>query len=303
MTSEREPILIIDDSPNDGEFAEIILRESGFDGVTSTTRLSDAIEILKADNTIKRVVLDLGGLVRKSDNPLAALNALEAEGFPDLQIVVLTGNKNPALVREIEKRGYQCLTKENALDLVEKSSALPDAIAKLESSNLNLRQNIHVNELFARVKRLETQIDGILLLSGTSNLQSLAIDVKAIESQLNLLYELKDRIAEFERSDQILRETIGEFRLEIKVINTEKNIELLKLLSKAIWLLKLNQKFCNLCVFVFTEMYKMVFENIKIILLGCATTIVVTSSFWHKLTDNLPEIQEKIKTTIENLLR
>jgi CheY-like chemotaxis protein len=297
------PILIIDDSPNDGEFAEIILRESGFEGVTSTTKLSDAIEILKADDTIKRVVLDLGGLVRKSDNPLAALDALEAEGFPDLQIVVLTGNKNPALVREIEQRGYQCLTKENALDLVERSSVLPDAIANLESSNLNLRRNIHVNELFARLSRVENQIDGILLMSGASNLQSLATDVKAIESQLNLLYELKERITEIEGSYKSIDIKFSEFQLEFKILNTEKNIKLLTLLSKAIWLLKLNQKFCNLCVFIFSEIYKMVFDNLKIIFVTGVTSIVVTSSLWNKWTNKLPEIQNKIRVGIEQIFR
>jgi CheY-like chemotaxis protein len=297
------PILIIDDSPNDGEFAEIILRESGFEGVTSTTKLSDAIEILKADNTIKRVVLDLGGLVRKSDNPLAALDALEAEGFPDLQIVVLTGNKNPALVQEIKQRGYQCLTKENALDLVQKSSALPDAIANLESNNLNLRQNIYVNELFARLGRVEKQLDGILLMSGASNLQALATDIKAIESQLNLLYELKEQITEIEKNYKTIDIKFSEFQLEFKIISTEKNIKLLNLLSKAIWLLKLNQKFCNLCVFIFSEIYKMVFDNLKMIFVTFITTIVVTSSLWSKWTSKLPEIQNKIRVVIEQLFR
>jgi CheY-like chemotaxis protein len=297
------PILIIDDSLDDGEFAEIILRESGFEGVTSTTKLSDAIEMLKADNTIKRVVLDLGGLATKSDNPLAALDALEAEGFPELQIVVLTGNKNPALVREIEGRGYQCLTKENALDLVQPSSALPDAIANLKSNGLNLRQNVYVNELFARLERVEKQIDGILLMSGASNLQSLATDVKAIESQLYLLYENKERIAEIENNYKILDVRFSEFQLEFKIINTEKNIKLLTLLSKAIWLLKLNQKFCNLCIFIFTEIYKMIFDNLKMIFVTFFTTIIVTSSLWNKWTNQLPEIQNKIRVAIEQLLR
>jgi CheY-like chemotaxis protein len=297
------PILIIDDSPNDGEFAEIILRESGFEGVTSTTKLSDAIEMLKADDTIKRVVLDLGGLVRKSDNPLAALDALEAEGFPDLQIVVLTGNKNPALVREIQQRGYQCLTKENALDLVERSSVLPDAITNLESNNLNLRQNVYVNELFARLNRVEKQIDGILLLSGASNLQALATDVKAIESQLNLLYEARERITDIENNYKVLDIRFSEFQLEFKIINTEKNIKLLNLLSKAIWLLRLNQKFCNLCIFVFSEIYKMIFDNLKMIFVTFVTTIVVTSSLWNKWTNQLPEIQNKIRVAIEQLFR
>lgn len=298
------PILIIDDSANDGEFAEIILRESGFGGVLSTTKLSDAIEILKSNNTIKQVVLDLGGLVRTSDNPLAALNALEAEGFPDLQIVVLTGNKNPALVREIEKRGYQCLIKESALDLVQKSSALPDAIANLQSTTcVNLRENIHVNELFARVSRLENQIDGILLHSGTNNLQSLAHDIKFIESQLSLLYDLRDRIAEFRADREVRNEEFNEFQVEFKIISTEKNIELLVLLNKAVWLLKLNQKFCDLAAFISNEIYKTIFDNLKLILLGAITAIVATSPLWNNWVNELPKIQNKIKIAIEYLFR
>ena len=296
------PILIIDDSPNDGEFAEIILREYGFDGIISATKLSDAIQILKADDTIKRVVLDLGGLVRGSDNPLAALNVLEAEGFPDLQIVVLTGNKNPALIQEIGKRGYQCLTKENALDLVQKSSALPDAIANLQASCVNLRENIHVNELFARVSRVENQIDGILLLSGSGNLQSVINDVKFIESQLNLLYELRDKVTEFRVERENKEEEFSEFQLEFKVLSTEKNIELLTLLSKAIWLLRINQKFCNLVVFMSTEINKMILENLKLILLGAITAIIVTSPLWNNWVNEWPRIENKIRIAIKQIL-
>lgn len=296
------PILIIDDSPNDGEFAEIILREAGFEGVISTTKLSSAIEILKADNNIKRVVLDLGGLVRESDNPLAALNALEAEGFPDLQIVVLTGNKNPALIREIEKRGYQCLTKENALDLDRKSSVLPDAIANLHPNCTNLRENIHVNELFVRVSRLEGQIDGILLHSG-GNLKALAHDVRFIESQLNLLYDLRDQIAVFKIDREARSEEFNEFQLEFKTISTDKNIELLILLDKAVWLLKLNQKFCDLIVLTSNLIKGIIFDNLKLILFGAVTAIVVTTPWWNIYINELPRIQNKIRIAIEQLSR
>lgn len=296
------PILIVDDSTNDGEFAEIILRESGFNGVFSTTKLFDAIEILKADSSIKRVVLDLGGLVRQSDNPLAALDALEAEGFSDLQIVVLTGNKNPALIQEIEKRGYQCLIKEKALDLVQKSSALPDAISNLRPAYPNLREDIHVNELFARVSRLEGQIDGILLHSG-GNLQALSHDVKFIESQLNLLYDLRDRIAEFKIDREARSEEFDEFQLEFKTVSTSKNIELLILLDKAVWLLRLNQKFCDLIVFTFDLIKGIIFDNLKLIILGAITAIVVTSPLWNNWVNEWPRIQNKFRIAIEYLLR
>ncbi|MGL5876767.1 MAG: hypothetical protein ACRC2V_03125 [Xenococcaceae cyanobacterium] len=302
MKNDDTPVLIIDDSFNDGEFAEIVLRESGFE-VSSVTKLSDAIDILKGSN-IKRVVLDLGGLVKNSDNPLAALNALEEEGLEDLQIVVLTGNKNPSLVREIEKRGYQCVLKDAALDLERKSDVLPNAIANLSSSHSHdLRSNVHVNELFARISRIENQLDGLLLSLGNSNLQSLHHELKFVESQVNSLQETKDRVAEIKIDCRSLEEQFAILKSEVKLLNTDKNTELLLLLSKSTWILRINRRLSNICVLISTEINKWFVDNLKLILLGAVATLLTTSPLWNTWINELPRIQNKIRVAIEHLLR
>jgi CheY-like chemotaxis protein len=160
LSSGNQPTLIVDDSSEDCEVAELILNEAGLTNVSHTDNIENAIQILQKNNDIKQVILDLGGVVKKGKNahPLAAIEALEKANIPDLQVIILSGNKNPEIERQIQQKGYQYLLKDTALNLSENSRLLPEAIARLSTSSTDLEQSIYIRELLLRVNLAEQKI-------------------------------------------------------------------------------------------------------------------------------------------------
>lgn len=314
MNKDNEPVLIIDDSIDDAGFAKIILKESGLNNVVHATNLNDAIDMLKTKD-IRRVVLDLGGIVRGSSNPMATLDALEQEGIRDLQVVVLTGNKNPAIKEQVENRGYQCLTKDSALDLVENSTLLPEAIARLPASyhHADLKQDIFIQELFMKNKaleekvlRLESLVDKLLLAKGDTNgMQEMALSFKFLDTRVTHIEVLRNQFGEISVRQDFLQQQLSETK------NTSATIELLtkdikhltSLAEESQWIINISRQARKISLVIIEKAKEIVFKYIKIVLVGVLTTLLMSAPAWFPVVKKMPDLQKALKWAIENLAK
>jgi CheY-like chemotaxis protein len=313
--SNNEPILIIDDSLNDAEFAKIILKESGEENIIHATSLGDAVTLLKRGD-IKRVVLDLGGLVKGSSNPMATLDALEKEGIRDLQVVVLTGNKNPTVREEVEKRGYQCLTKDRALDLVESSTMLPDAIARLPPSyHADLKQDIYIKELFlinqsleSRIKRLESQFDQ-LLLSRTHNSGSdeVLLKMQYLETKITHIELMRNHIGEVSIKQDFFQQQITEIKSSssnhiVTIETLLKDVKhLMGLAEEHKWLIIFSRYIKKVILFFAQKIKELVLKYIGVLITGFLLTALASASIWFPALKENPRLQQFVKWAIENV--
>lgn len=323
--SNNEPVLIIDDSLNDADFARIILKESGFDNVFHATNLNDAVEMLKT-NEIRRVVLDLGGIVKGSSNPMATLDSLEKEGISDLQVVVLTGNKNPVIKEQVEQRGYQCLTKDSALDLVENSTLLPEALTKLLPSyvHADLNQDILIRELFLkkqvledRVIRLESLIDQLLLAKmdnsgiqeNSNKIQEILLSFRFLDTRVTHMEVLRNQFSEVSIRQDYFQQQVAEIKTHsthsISTIDSlvKEVKDLTTLAEENEWLITFIRHGRKIVLFFIGKAKEVVFKYMKMALVCLLTSLVASSPAWFPIVKKMPELQKVFKWAIENLAK
>jgi CheY-like chemotaxis protein len=316
--SNDEPVLIIDDSIDDADFASIILREAGVNNIIHATNLSDAVNLLK-NGDIKRVVLDLGGIVKGSNNPMATLDALEEEGIKDLQVIVLTGNKNPAIRQQVESRGYQCLTKDSALDIVESSTLLPEAIARLQPSyhHADLEQNMLLRELFVkyevmegRVVRIELQIDRVLLAlaqTDTTGVPEMKLNFRYLDTRVTHIEVLRNQFGEVSVRQDFFQQQLAEIKTNSTNYTTNlqsvlEDVKHLKSLAEENqWLITSSRHVKNIGLFLLSKVREGVIKYIKLIVITVLAGVLASSPAWFPIIKQMPDLQRMLKWAIENI--
>ncbi|NJK76388.1 MAG: hypothetical protein HC942_23320 [Microcoleus sp. SU_5_6] len=266
-------------------------------------------EILKSNGIRRcRIVLDLGGTAGDPDNPLAAIDAIEkSEDLDDARILVLTGNKNPKTIEEVEARGYKCLMKSQALDLVDRSDELPKALSTLTGTDL--RRNIHIHELFIRVERVEDQIDAIFLTPSSTAVRDLARDVQFIEARILGFESNNNRLSELTVRQESSTEDLRNIQLKIEKIEQEcaqileSQSKITSAISGGLWLFAANRKSQEVLKFIAFEGRKWAIDNVKLIVIINVTALLVSSPLWVSTLDKIPAWTNKVRGAIEHLLK